>query len=262
MSKPNDVWSPPESDAPAPAPSPGVPPEGGSTDPVDVFRAMWADLSAHPVPYLLANLGGMAISTGFTLLMLALMGAAVAPGVALNDDSVLTLGIVAGAVIYLFGILALIFVVGPPMTASMLRGLDRQRRGEGTLGFTSSVNDATARVGAVIGTNAITTLLTLLGAFFFYLPGLVAMAVGSFALPIAVFEDVGPWQAWRLAWAHVRENPAWHAAVFALFFATLMALEFSVVGLLFVWPVMTAWQLYTYRLAYGEGGALGANPDR
>lgn len=254
MSATDDVWKSPEADAAPPAESTATP-LGGSDDPTEVPKAVWADFTSHPVPYILANLGYMGIATVFTFALLAIMGIGVAPGIVTEDETILLVGLAAGFSVYMLGIFFLAFIAVPLWSASMLRGLDRQRRGECTIGFASSFNDMKPRAAGVIGTYALTQALVFVGIFLFYIPGLIAMAVGTFALPIAVFEDVGPMEAWKRAWHHASNHAAWHIGVFALLFMALIALELTLVGLLFIWPLMCAWQLYAYRLAFGEEGS-------
>ncbi len=248
----DDVWKSPSTDT-----APADPLAGGSDDPMDVPRAVWADLSSHPGPYLLANVGYMFVAMAFTTVLIAVMAGSIAPGIVMEDDTVLTIGMVVGFAVYFLGIFGLAFVLVPLWNASMMRALDAQRRGDRTIGFTSSFNDVGRRAGSVIGTYALTQLLAIVGMFFFYVPGLMAMAIGSFALPIAVFEEVGPIQAWQLAWSHAKDHAAWHIGVFVLLFVSVIVLEITIVGLFFLWPLMCAWQLYAYRSAFGEKGALG-----
>jgi uncharacterized membrane protein len=255
MSATDDVWKSPESDAQPPVEAPEGRLEGGSDDPMDVPRAVWADLTAHPVPYLLANLGYMGAIMAFLVVVLAVFALAAAPGIVTEDETVLFVGVMAGFAVYTLSLLALAFVAVPLFTASTLRAIDRQRQGLGTVGVASTFNDMGTRAGAVIGTYALTQALAFVGILFFYVPGLLAMAIGSFALPIAVFEDVGAIEAWKRAWGHAKNHAAWHIGVFAMLFVAILVLEMSIVGLFFLWPVLCAWQLYAYRLAYGPEGS-------
>jgi len=256
MSSTDDVWKSPETEAaPSADASPTEGPEGASDDPMDVPRAVWADLTANPVPYLLANFGYMMGAMVVTTALLALIGIAMAPGIVTEDETMLIVGLVAGMGVYTLGIFALVFLAVPLWTASMLRTLDRQRQGLGTIGFASSFSDMTHRAGPVIGTYALTQALTFVGIFFFYVPGIMAAAIGSFALPIAVFEDVGPVEAWTRAWNHAKNHAGWHIAVFALLFVAILVLEFTLVGFIVIWPLICAWQLYAYRLAFGPDGS-------
>ncbi len=256
MSSTDDVWKSPVTDAAPPAEAfPTEGPGAVSDDPMDVPRAVWADLTANPVPYLLANVGYLAGAMVVTTALLALIGIAAIPGIATEDETMLMVGLAAGMGVYMLGIFALAFLAVPLWTASMMRALDRQRQGLRTIGFASSFTDMKHRAGPVIGTYAITQALTFVGLFFFYVPGLMAAAIGTFALPIAVFEDVGPVEAWKRAWDHAKNHAGWHIAVFALLFVAILVLQLTLVGIIIIWPLVCAWQLYAYRLAFGPEGS-------
>lgn len=95
-----------------------------------------------------------------------------------------------------------------------------------------------------------------------YIPGIIAMIVGTFAFPIAVFEGVSATEAMSLAWAHVRKNAGWHVGVWLILFVLLVAAELTVVGLIFIWPLLIAYQLVAYEKAFGSAGALATREER
>lgn len=258
----DDVWKSPESEAAPAVPAvSSTPAFGGSDDPTDVPKAIMEDMKAHVGPYLMANFGYMGFVMAFVTAIVALVLLCMLPGFLMDDETVILIGAVAGFCVYTLLLLGFAFVGAPLMTASMLRGLDAQRRGEGTIGLLSSVNALRPKAGAVIGVYALTQLLVFAGILVLYIPGLIAAAIGSFAMPIVVFEDVGAIDALKLAWKHAKSHGSWHVGVWMLLFMAIIVLEISIVGLFFLFPVLCAWQLYAYRLAYGDAGALGADND-
>jgi uncharacterized membrane protein len=111
------------------------------------------------------------------------------------------------------------------------------------------------RTGPVVRLYVLTQLLAMVGMLFFYIPGLIVLAVGLLAFPIAVFEDVGAREALQLAWAHARRHGSWHVGIWVIMLGLFIALELTVVGVFFLWPLMVCYQLVAYEKAFGAEGA-------
>ena len=249
----NDVWQAPKHD--------GAPPvtgfDGGSTDPMDVPRAVFGDLKEHLFGYLLVSLSYLGFVTVYAVAVVAAAAMLVLPGALTEDDTLAGIGLALGMIVYVGGIFALAFVGVPPLMASTMRAIDRHRTGGPSVGVFDLFTAMRPNLGRVIGFYLLQNLLIIVGMLFFYIPGLIAAALCSFAFPIVVFEDVGPSEALSLAFNHMRERGSWHVMVWLLLLVTVIVCELTVVGLLVVWPVMMAWQVFAYRLAFGEAGASG-----
>ncbi len=92
----------------------------------------------------------------------------------------------------------------------------------------------------------------MVGVLFFYLPGLVAMALVSFSMPMVVLDGVGPVEALKRGWAHMREHASWHIPVWLILIVGMVAVQFTLVGIFFLYPLMMAYQLAAYRIAFGD----------
>jgi len=247
----SDPWQSPASDAPAVV-DPGFEGPGDeSTDPMDVPRAVWADLTAHPGGYVASGLGYFAFTMLVVVVIIGMLGLAIAPGIALEDETLLVVGAVVGGLAYAGGILLLVLLVVPAQMASMMRVIDGAQRGEARLGLSSLFSHARADLGKVALFYFVNQFLVTLGALFFYVPGLVAAAVGAFAFPMVALEGASVGDAYRRAWGHFRDHLGWHVGVWALALVAFIVLEITLVGLLVAMPVMCAWQVFAYRAAHG-----------
>ncbi len=250
-----DVWKAPDAAESGVTPALARGP-GDLSDPMAVPNLVMADVKAHLGPYVLAGLGYLVATFGFIGVVLAVLFGSMAPGILAEDETLAMVGMGIGFTAYVVGILGFGFVVAPLMNASLLRALDEQRRGGAPIGFTSAFSTMRQGAGRVIGFYLLGQLAVLVGMLFLYIPGIVAAVVTTFALPIVVFEDVAPVTALQLGWKHLKAHPMWHVPLWLLMFIGIVLLEFSIVGLVLIYPVMVAFQLFAYRVAYGDPGAL------
>lgn len=231
------------------------------TDMTIVARDVFEDLKGHVVGYALAGAAYFVATTALVFAAIAVLGLCMAPGIIKEDETLLVIGGIAGMFPYMGLIFG--FVIGgfPLMSASLLRALESQRAGDSTIGFGSLFAGSGDRTGSIVLFYAMSQVLIFIGALFFYIPGMIAFAVTTFAFPIVVLEEVTPVRALQLGWDHVRNNAAWHAGVWLLLIPLFIALELTVVGLVFVFPILVAYQLYAYRAAFGPGGALTGSAE-
>lgn len=225
------------------------------TDPVAVARETLRDLMDHPVGYLLAGLTYFAAVFGLIIASMLALGVCMAPGLALEDETLITIGGIIGGLIYTTLIIAFTLVGYPLMTASLMLNLRDQRSGGAQIGISSTFNRMTERMGPAIRMYLLTQLLVLVGMVFLYIPGLIAMVVCTFAFPIVIFEDVSATEALKLSWAHIQKNAGWHVAVVFVAIALFIVIELTVVGIFVLWPLMACYQLVAYEKAFGSGGA-------
>lgn len=246
----DNPWQGPSSDELPKGPSA---PDTG--DPVKVASETLADLFANPVGYFLANLAYFGMLFGVVTFSIAVLGLSVAPGIALEDETLTAVGGIFGFAVYTLAIFAVTLFLHPMMTASLMLAMREQRRGGETIGFSSAYNRMWDRMGPVVRLYLLTQLIVFVGMLFLYIPGLIAAAVGMFAFPIVVFEEVGAREAFGLAWKHVSRHGSWHLVVWLLLFVLLIAAEFSIIGLFVFWPLMVCYQLIAYEKAFGSAGA-------
>lgn len=230
--------------------------EAPSSDFTVVARAVFADLKDHVVGYALAGASYLAATTALVVLAIGLLGLCMAPGIVKEDETLLVVGGLVGMIPYIGLIFAFALIGFPLMSASLLRALEAQRSGDGAIGFGSLYSGNGDRTWPIVWFYLMSQALILVGALFLYVPGMIAFAVTTFAFPIVVLEEVSPVQALQLGWDHVRRNAAWHLGVWLLLIPAFLALELTVIGLMFIFPVLVAYQLYAYRAAFGAQGAL------
>lgn len=225
------------------------------TDPVAVARETVQDLLKNPLGYLLAGLAYMAMVLAGVSIAIGALGVGIAPGMALEDEILLAVGGSLGFAVYTGVIFGIVLFLYPMMSASLMMALREQRTGGASIGLRSAFDRMWSRMGPAVRIYLLTQLLALVGMFFLYIPGLIAMAVGTFAFPIVVFEEVGAMEAIQIAWAHVRKHIGWHAVVWVLLFALIIVVELTFVGVLVLWPIMCCYQLVAYEKAFGAAGA-------
>jgi len=254
-----DPWASPASDAPALVPAPTGTDASGepSTDPVDVPRAVWADMSGNPAGYAAAGVAYLVFAMVAVVVILVLLFGSMAPGLFLGDDTLLALGGAVGFLMYILAILALALVIVPLQMASLVRVIDGAQRGEALLGVGSLFTHARENWLQVCLFYFVNQFLVTFGMLFLYVPGMVAAAVGSFAFPILVLEGTTVTEAYTRAWEHFKEHLGWHVGVWALALVAFVVLELTLVGLLVIMPVMCAWQVFAYRLAHGKVSSSG-----
>lgn len=245
----SDEFKAPE-ESPAAAAAGKLKLDGGSKprDPMVVFNQMAEAFKANLVGWFLAGLAYFAVIFGVVIVSIGAIGISVAPGVVTEDENLLVFGLLGGMAVYMGLLLVFSMGVAPLMNAAMIRGLDAERRGEGPIGFATPFTGLTTNAGRIVLFNLMGQVIVLIGMMMLYVPGLIAMAVITFALPIVVLEEeTSPMDALTRAWQGMVADPVWHLAQFALLFAALLIAELTVVGIFFLVPLMTAHQAFAYR---------------
>ncbi len=232
--------------------------EGGG--PMEVGQLVWADLSSNPVGHFAAGFAYFAAVMLLVLIAVAALGIGLAPGIVMEDETLLVVGGIFGMTVYTVSILLFSFVGFPIMTASLLRNLEDQRLGEGAIGLMSLFDRTSPEGLRIAGFYMLSQLIILVGVLMLYLPGFVAMALTTVAMPIVVLEGATMKEALNKAWAHMAKEPVFHLGTWGLFIGVVFALYFTIIGLLLIFPLMVLWQYYTYKVAFGEEGALAWEP--
>ena len=219
--------------------------------PMDVPTSVWHDFKNHIMGYVMAGLGYFVVTMVviFVAISAILLGL---PGVILENEALMLAGTLAGFSIYTVILLLFAFIAFPLMNASLIRTLDMQRRGEHEIGVLSLFSHARQDAGKVIIFYLMSQTIVLIGFLMLYIPGFIAALVVTFSMPILVLEDIDPVGAVVKGFEHVKDNAAWHIAVWLMLFATLIIAELTIVGLFVILPVMAAWQVHSYRLAFPD----------
>lgn len=230
------------------APSEAAPAKRDSLDPMEVPRGVWALFTGNPVGFFLASVSYMGAMVGMILGIIALVFACMAPGLLLEDDLVLAIGGIIGFSAYALILLVLTFVISPLMNASLIRAIDGELAGDDPIGFGSPFSTLRQSPGRVILFMLLSQALIFAGMLLFYIPGLIAAALSAFALPMVVLdESVDPVEALKRGFAHMQAQTSWHLVVWLGMVLAIVVIEFTVVGLLFLMPLMVAWQVVAYR---------------
>ena len=234
-------------------------PSGGTLsgeEGTNVVKALWEDISENLVGYLLS---GLVAFVALMVLLMPVIGVSVAAfvaGAATEDPLWVNVGLGIGGILGSFGALALMAVTAL-MSASLMRAIDGQRRGEGAVTWSSVFStfsqDAVRIVlFSVLGTVAISVAFGLC-----ILPAIPVMAVWTFATPIVVLESAGIATALGIAARHLASNLVWHVVVWLILTLIWMVLQATGIGGLFWMPILVGYQVFAYRTAFGEGGAAG-----
>lgn len=250
-----DAWGAPESTNPLVSSGDRTELPVGSTDPLDVARAVWADLVARPVPYAAAGSAYLVAVLAAILVAIGWLGGWMIPGMVAENETLMVVGGGIGFLGYVGLVLGIAFVAVPAMAASLLRALETQRLGGAKIGFDSIFSTMMTDAGRVGAWYLLVNLVGAVGMLFLYVPGLIVMALGLFALPMVVLERRPFGEAASIAWAHARAHPGWHLGVWGSLLLAVIILELTIVGVLAVFPVAIAWSLFAYRIAFGEAGA-------
>lgn len=245
----SDAWKAPDESAAATAAGKLDLATGPKTrNPMDVPTKMFEAFKANIAGWFLAGFAQFGAILAVVFVAVAAMGLGVIPGVVMEDETLLMVGALVGMLVYIVAIFTFSLLVAPLMSAAMIRGLDAERRGEGNIGLTTPFAGITTDAGRVVIFNLIGQAMILCGMLMLYVPGLVAAAVVTFALPIVVLEpETSPMEALGRSWKAITNDPVWHLAQVAVLFAAVIVAELTVVGIFVMMPLLAAHQVYAYR---------------
>ena len=246
----SDVWQGPEDQGDATKKDGEPAKTNGKRDPMEVYRRIWAYVSANPSPWLMAA----ATTAGFVFVavmlsvgvLIASMIAAAPVADAFGEDAA-GLTVLAGFGLYTF-ILVVFGLVANLMSASLVRAVDQHRiSGEG-LGLMSPFSTMFQDAGRVLLFSLVGGLATFIGMLFCYIPGFVVAAVMLFAFPRFVLGGETLMEAVSNAWSHMQQEVTWHLAVFLLAIALNIVLQTTLIGLFFIMPAYALVHVFAYRV--------------
>ena len=219
-------------------------------DPVAVVGATFEDLQNNLGSYAACGASYFLFSIGVVFLSLGGVGLAMLPGIMANDEDLILLGGIGGFAFYLFTILGFSVVLVPLMTVSTIRAADAHLDGGEPLSFMSPFLYMREGAGATLLYSFIMTTLSLIGMVFFYLPGLIVMAVGQFGYPMLALENRPVTEVISRSFTHFRHNLGWHAVVWILLFLVLLGAEATIIGIVLIWPFLCVYTVFAYRQVY------------
>ena len=266
---------PPGGGYPPPGPPPGGPPPGGGYPPPgggfpgqggfggppqrfnvgDAFNYGWTKFQQNVGTIVLAALAWLAILAALYivwLLLLGAMGFGLSASFEIDSDgnASSTGGGFFGVLMIMAAMVIVPVIVSAVMQAGILRGALQITYGrEFTVGTTFGFDN----VGRVIGAALIIAVMTAIGSFLCWIPGLIVWFFTQFTMFFIVDKDMPVAEALKASASFVNRNVG---TVVALFLGCVIAYIIGVmlcfVGLLIALPVIILAQTYTYRTLQGE----------
>ena len=224
-------------------------------DPVRVPTRVLADLQQNPLGYAIAGAGYMGVIFGTIVGIFAVIAVLVLPGLIAEDETLALTGGVLAGLFYVVTLPTLVLAVVPLMNASLLRALEAQRLGDQPLGLGALFSTFRQDAMPIIVFSFVSQMLTLIGMLFCYVPGFIVLAATLLGLPLIVFEGARPIEALQRGFGHLRDHALWHLVVWLVLWVCMSAAQFTIIGVIFVYPVMMAFQLYAYREAFHDDEA-------
>lgn len=231
--------------------------ETAPPDVLDLLKELFEDLQKRFVVYFLGGLGiGMVtlpmVFVGIFLMYGGMFGGMV-PGIMMNDEGVMMLGMFGGMFLGLFALIALSVGIMAPMQASLARNMWDFMDGGEDLTLGAPFNRATENLGPtlvyILGHMVVGTFLTMLC----YLPGIVWFFLTDLAWCKVVLEGEKPVDAVKWSIGHVQENPSWHVGYFLLLVGMSILLSYLPLIGYFIAPSVTmAWRVYAYGRMMGR----------
>jgi uncharacterized membrane protein len=214
------------------------------------------ELKARFFGYLLAGLGYFVALFAAILVLIALMGVGAVPGAVMEDENVLTIGLLAsGLLLYTPGILFVTLVLGPGMNASLMRAMWSAWHDDGPLGFGSAFATFSENLKNVVIVTLLYQLAVLGGMLLCYVPGILLAVALCHGPPLVVLHGVAPVEALQMSFDKVKANAGYHAIGVVLMLVATMVCEFlPLVGVLLMIPVQLAMVLMMHEAMFGADG--------
>ncbi len=226
---------------------------------LDHFMEYVEELKEHPVPYCLAGVGIGLVSFPLGIVMVfAIYGGmfvGMLPGLVLEDEAILTIGMLVVPLLTVLVVTLLFTLVTVPMHASLLASVDaHQARDEDEeLGFMSTFSHAKDKaVPALVYSLGFTCVYTVL-LFFFILPGILFAIVADMAWPLVVLEGMSPVEAVQKSARHFMAHLPWHLGYVLILFAMAFILAYIPMVGAFIAPGLVAgWRVWAFRAIRDE----------
>jgi uncharacterized membrane protein len=221
---------------------------------LDHFMEYVEELKEHPVPYCLAGVGIGLVTFPLGLVMVfAIYGGmfvGMIPGMVLEDELVLSLGMIGVPLLAVLVVSVLFTLVTVPMQASLLLSIDaHQARDEDEeLGFMSSFAHVRERaVPAIVYVLGFTFVYTML-LFLFVLPGILFAVLADMAWPLVVLEKMSPVEAVQKSVRHFMAHLPWHLGYILILFAMAFILAYIPFVGAFISPgIVVGWRVWAFR---------------
>lgn len=202
--------------------------------------------------FILASLGIMAVTVPLSFAMVIGLYAAIfvgmVPGMAMEDEGVLLLGMLGTTVLGTVGMIAVFILVLTPIQASFTRAVDAHITHGQPISIGAAFSTITEDLGRVLGYAVLHTTLMVVGLMFCYLPGLLFAVVTSFAWQHVVLGKKGGMEAIKESIAHVQAHAGWHVAYIGITMAMALIVTYlPLVGYFIAPGLLTGWQVFVYR---------------
>ena len=264
---PGGGYPPPGGGYPPPGPPPpggGYPGQGGFGGPPqrfsvgEAFNYGWTKFQQNVGTIILAALAWLAVLVAFYLvwlLILSALGVGVSASFEIDSDGNASSSGGGFFGVLLIGALMSIvpIIISGVMQAGILRGALQITYGrEFTVGTTFGFDN----VGRVIGAAIIISIMTSIGTFLCWIPGLIVWFFTQFTMFFIVDKDMSVLDALKASMSFVNRNVG---TLIALFLGCIVAYFVGAlvcfVGLLVAIPVVIIAQTYAYRTLQGEAVA-------
>ncbi|MBN2194465.1 MAG: hypothetical protein JW751_16730 [Polyangiaceae bacterium] len=242
----------------APAPDPVRRPGGQKPEIGRVFNETMQEFMRDLGPYALAGLGFMVVAMGLALVIMLLYGAVIMVAVIADSANQASGGsgeamsalVLVGMSVGIIGLVLVLSVVSAAFYASLLRGIAAHQRGEAALGFGTAFSTARQRLGASVGVTVAVMTLSVLGALFCYVPGLIVAFLLLLASPLVMLHGLPVGAALRRSAREVRSDLGWYLRFFLVYLLVTMVAQYvPVIGPMF--PI--ALLVRVYREIAGDG---------
>ncbi|MCB9679514.1 MAG: hypothetical protein H6737_30695 [Alphaproteobacteria bacterium] len=189
-------------------------------------------------------------SVGMVFVVYLAMGFGMVPGIVMEDENVLFLGMILTPTILIFALTALVNLVTIPMHASMLRAIWAHVEGdtEAKLGPAACFSTYTQEPGRPLLYMVVQMVVYGVLAMFCLLPGIAFLAAADMAWPLVVLEGLSPVEAIRRSARHFSQHLAWHLGYALILFSMVFVLAYiPFVGAFLSPGLVGGFRVFAYR---------------
>jgi hypothetical protein len=224
-----------------------------AAEPGALITRLIDELKARFLGYLLAGLGYFVALFAAILVVVALFALGAVPGAVMEDENVLTIGMLAsGLLLYTPGLVFVTLVLGPGMNASLMRAMWSAWHDDGPLGFGSPFATFSENLKNVVIVTFLYQMAVFVGMLLCYVPGILLAVALCHAPPLVILHGVAPVDALKMSFEKVKANAAYHAIGIVLMMVVTIVCELiPVVGLLLIIPVQFAMVLLMHEAMFG-----------
>jgi hypothetical protein len=188
------------------------------------------------------------------LFLYLFIGLGAAPGMVMEDETTMMVGIVGGTLVGMTGMMVGFTAVLAPMQASLYRAVWAYLETGEKLTVGSAVSTFRQDLVRVILYQLAMLGLVGMGAMFCYVPGLLVAAALSFAGPAIYIHRLRIGEAISLSVGHLQRHPTWHLIYFLWSTVVMLVVQYiPFLGYLLVFTVHPVFVLMAYRAIFGNG---------